>query len=218
VKLGTLVFVCLALLAFPRNSHALPVELSFGGTIAGIDLLGSLGVPTTFSGTLTYDSDAPATISSSNENVYVGAVTAFALQIGGHIFTTNPATSSIFVENNLAGDAIRLGFALTPILGYSNISFTMMLRDTTQALFSSTALPTAMSLSDFNAGGCGGSFGPCASMTGHSVPGSVFELNLTGSLTHFSATSVVASVPEPATLVLVGVGFLLAGRRARRRT
>jgi hypothetical protein len=47
------------------------------------------------------------------------------------------------------------------------------------------------------------------------VPVGAFEVTLIGSLTHLS--SVAANAPESATLLLMGLGFLFTGRRARRR-
>jgi hypothetical protein len=136
--------------------------------------------------------------------------------LDGHQLAAQVGTDSYFVDDNLgAGDAVQISVALVPAFGYTGVVLSLSLRQMAGTLFSNTNLPAQLSLDDFDAGGCGGAFGPCMRLTGHSNAGSLLELNLTGSLTHLATEA----VPEPSALLLTGAGFVAACavRRRRRR-
>ncbi len=202
VVLGWLVF-------WPTPTEAALITIQIEAVVDSVDdpfgyLEGKIIVGDIITGSYTYDLSTPDT----NPSLYVGDYehlappAAIFLSVGGTEFRTDLGNVNVFVEviNNNAGiDGYLLisdnNLSLPNSTPVNSISWT--LTDYTKSALSSDALlPTAPVLDDWGLNRLtvnGGTRARPFGIMGH----------------------VTSAIPEPATMVLLGLGGLLIGRRRR---
>jgi PEP-CTERM motif-containing protein len=232
---------CAALL--PLAAAAAPFKYEFSGSveysiwddIAPAELKPLIAFGTEFTGSFTYESETPASTQSGNFLAYRGAITSATISFGPGgslgIFNFDPgawlpagsSSSNITFLNDVefGGNPPYDQFTLGAILGsapgdaaYSNRSFGI-----NASGFDTGIIPAGQTLLDPL---------PIDSLLSgfHSFNFSYAQYDESGSLlwgstvgsNQFALRQVQASVPEPGTWSLLGVGFLGIWLATRRRT
>jgi hypothetical protein len=191
------------------------VTVNFSGTITSIDdpkgFISGSKVGDSFSGKLVYDDTAKIAVPGANpaEYDYLTSTTppfasplGLTFTVGSHTFDPHyPGVMQIHVQNDLASSKFPDAFvAVASVgLGTGTTLAAFGVADTTGTALSSTDLPTSLDLSKFNNG----------------------EFNLVGSAgTNIFAGTInvgAASVPEPASVTLLGLGVVAIGGWILRR-
>ena len=194
--------------------RAAQVTVSFTGTVTSIDdpsgYIAGAKVGDTFSGTVVYDTSLPPDVPGANPETYTYLHTTtppFAVPLGitvnldGHTFQSDGAgLMQITVQNDLTTKPYPDVFAAVADVGVgtTHTLAAFALGDATGTVLSSTALPTSINLSQWTVGD--------------------FNLtNPTGATNIFAGTINLASVPEPGSVVLLGLGMLGAAAGWLRR-
>jgi hypothetical protein len=150
------------------------VTYNFTGSVTSVTdgahfaLNETIPVGTAVTGSFSYDTAVVGVpFDFNHQATYAGAPVAFSVNVGGGLLTYNPATfnfsDDVHVFNDLlnAGDGFTFEVGSSPATGLTlpaaattSANFALIsgliLADTTEALFSSTALPTTLNLGDFN--------------------------------------------------------------------
>ncbi|NQT52616.1 PEP-CTERM sorting domain-containing protein [bacterium] len=226
------VIALLAFLLLPILASAVPITFDLVGQVDSVSdpagILAGAGVPVavgdTFTGSYTFESTTPDGNPAASLAQYfvMGAPYGFSVNMGGatYSYTTggSPSVHITVGNNNPTMDTYGVSrispidvvsTATFPSIAWMDMMFTLM--DTTGAVFSDTnLLLTPPTLSDFNINsflliGNTGTTDP----PGFSISGRLTDLTL-----HGAGDPVI---PEPCTLVLLGLGSMgLASRRRRR--
>jgi PEP-CTERM motif len=190
-----------------RAAEAGPVTWEFSGEIAIVtdidnDLGGAITVGTPFSGSFTFDFATPDGDPSIVAGRYNNAITAISGRVGAYAFSGTGAFNSVIrITDSPGGDNDAFVFGMGDILfpdfgGVFSLSF--LLSNADGSAFASDALPEIPpDLVLFS--------GP--RMTFSAEPGRAAFVG-----------DVVALVPEPGTLVLLGFGALALARRRKSYT
>ncbi len=208
---GVVVAAFLITLISSLGAFAGQVTVHFSGTVTLVDTseISGTKVGNSFSGMLVYDSSTPETSLAGSDPAQYTARPPLAsglgitLTVGGNTYAAELGdVLQLTVGNDLTG-TYRDVFAAR---GYVNVGGAVTgaefgVADQTGTVFSSTALPTSLDLSKFSVG--------TFALAG--TPGStdIFE----GTINLVQA----ASVPEPGSAVLLGIGALAGGCVLRSR-
>ena len=192
------------------NADAGQVTVNFTGTVMQADASSFPGAAAgdSFSGTFVYDSSQPIDPpGTENPGVYtflppLASGLGMSVTIGGVTYAAETSDLMQIQIANDVGGATPDAFVATAFINVGGVAkrVDFGLGDSTGTVFSSTALPTSLDLSKFDSG--------------------VFEvLGATGSPHLFDGTINVglASVPEPSSGMLLGLGVLGAGVWSLRR-
>ena len=218
-RLGELVpWILLVMLSIPIPGKAASVAISFNGNITLIsDIGGELAMngfdtgATTFSGQISYEipQDPDVFIPDGNGfRAYYSAVDSY-VTVGGFEFSVNVGLFIVDSPDGLGDDKLlksTLGpTGISNCVGtYENCQLRIRLFDSTGNIFSGTALPDSLELTDFDT---------------HNIEIGTFSSNnqalytITGDITSLTATV----VPLPATAWLLASGLITLGVVARNR-
>jgi len=210
----------------PRTpALAAPITFDFSGTITAFptvppDPFGgticdgtNCSPASTFTGSYTFNSAAPNTIASTTQGSYQQAGSPFGLSvtIGGHLFSTSDFlaintqhTAGFFDFYGVLACTSSLGppSCSTPVTADGDLSVSLAFSDPTGTALGTNALP--LSPPDLT------KFANESFMLLTQVSGNPVELD--GNITSLTcATGCVTTVPEPATLLLVGAGLSSLG-------
>jgi hypothetical protein len=203
-----------------RPTEAGIVTVNFSGTVTSIDdpsgYISGTNLGDSFSGTLVYNSSATVDLPGANPAHYTFlpngtnpfvAPLGITLTVGSHTFSTlYTGLMQLTVQNDLASSNYPDAFGAVADVKVGN-TFSLagfVLGDKTGTVFSSTALPTSLDLSQFTVG----------------------EVNLVSPSANgtnvFVGTINLSSVPEPASMTLMALGVIGAaawslGRSAFRQ-
>ncbi len=196
------------------TAEASIVTINFTGTITSINdpsgFISGSSVGGSFSGSLVYDTSAPIAVAGANpaEYDYLPASTpsyasplGLTFTVGSHTFDPHyPGVMQIHVQNDLVSSTYPDAFVAVAStqVGTGATLAVFGLADTTGTALSSTALPTSLDFSKFDAS----------------------EFQLTdgkGGPDIFDGTINGVSVPEPASTTLLGIGALAIGALVLRR-
>jgi hypothetical protein len=192
------------------------VTIDFTGTITAINdpsgFISGSSIGDSFSGSLVYDTSAPMAVPGANPAEYDYLPTStppyasplgITITVGSHTFDPHYAgVMQIHVQDDLMGSPYPTAFVAvaSTTLGTGATLAVFGVADTTGTALSSTALPTSLDFSKFDA--------------------SEFQLtNPKGGPDIFDGTinGVGALLPEPASATLFGIGALAVGAFILRR-
>ena len=194
---------------------ASPITFQFGGIVTSVDplLTGMFAVGNPISDVLTFDTAAADTAPGPTVGMY--QYISFQLRFDSYVASSLPGVNSIVsVFNEPSFDLFQAVSAFSavgaPVNGLTLVSGATTLLDSSHMVFSSDALPTSLNLSSFDLADTSLSF--CA------TPGDPGNCNMHlhqvfGNITSLSVTS---SVPEAATLTLLGLGLAALGASRRQ--
>ena len=211
------------LLGGQGKAHADVIVATFTGQVTSVtdpangQFTNGIQPGATFSATVTYDANASPHTNGADSADY--AFLSVSLHIGNRVFDLDGSDPTlgrytITVDNNRFGnDGLSVVGTLHPALYAPGSHFQIDLRDPTQSVFSSLALPTSLDLQQF--GGHGDFF---MALKPAAVDGSVGFAQVWGSVNSVTLRDPTAQAPEPSALVLLataGVGVLGIARRRR---
>ena len=228
-RLRALILSLGLLLAAGPPAQAAPITFDFGGTVTSVDpaLAGSFAVSQSLTGSFTYESTSlPSSPGGGN---YFTALTALSFTVGTYsasfLGPLPPPSQDLKISViNLPGlDIFNVSAVTTdgltgpPAAGFAFSGFFFSLQDNTGTVFSSTALPTSLSLSSFDF--------PVFTLefldlddNEFAVEGTVTSLTLvppTGGGN--GGNGGAPPIPEPSTVVLLGSGLAGLAVWKRRR-
>jgi hypothetical protein len=196
------------------TAEASIVTINFTGTITAVDdpsgFISGSTVGDSFSGSLVYDTSAPIAVPGANPAEYDYLPTStppyasplgLTFTVGSHTFDPHyPGAMQIHVQDDLTSSPYPTAFVAVAStqVGSGATLAVFGLADSTGTALSSTALPTSLDFSKFDA--------------------SEFSLtNPTGGPDIFDGTINGTAVPEPASATLLGIGALAVGAFVLRR-
>lgn len=199
-------------LAVPGAASALSIRYAFTGTIYGVDpaLASAVGIGQAVSVVAVIDAATAPNPSGSSTSGYAGA--AVSARFGSLAAVADPLSSGIGVtdDHRKGGDALQIsgtGLGAMPAVGpFVATNIDLFLADLTGAVFSSQALPTALSLDDFTT--------DVASLRFRD-PGSMNTAGISADLTSVSVS--VSVVPEPRVGLLAAALPVALALHVRRR-
>jgi hypothetical protein len=212
----------LVLLGGQGKAHADVIVTTFSGQVNSVydpangQFTNGIHPGSTFIATVMYDANAsPHTTNGTNYAEYAFLSSSFRL--GNRVFDLDgrdpPGVATIMVENNRDGkDELSLVGTLHPALYEPGSRFQISLRDSTQSVFSSLALPTSLDIEQFGRGDFFVALKPAG------IEWSVESASVWGSVNSVTLRVPTAQAPEPSTLALLvtgGVGLLGIARRRR---
>ena len=197
--------ICILAVGVPR-ARATLITIEIEAVVDSVDdqgnyLEGKINVGDIITGTYTYESTTPDSQPSSNRGDYwhYDPPAGISLTVGGFNFTTDPCNISFLVgisNDNPSGDDVYW------IESYNNLSLSngtpvdyifWSLKDHTATALSSDALPTTP---------------PVWNDWQENV------LRLEGDRKYFIDAHVTSAIPEPATILLLGLGGLFLRRQS----
>lgn len=210
---------CVLALAAAGLVQAAPVTYYFGGHLSWVDpdLSPTLAVGNGFSGSFTYESTTADSAPSDPNQGFYPPGPAFTVTINGLPFSiAGGGSGSVAVYNDFFGIdrfSANSEAAGPSINGYSPEVFEINLQDPTQSTFSSDALPASeldlalfgssnFTLSFYN-------FDPLLLFPTAAIAGPLSYLSLTD-------PNAITSIPEPGSLVLLGLGLAGLGASIKR--
>jgi hypothetical protein len=204
----------LILCAAVPAADASQITFSFAGSVSQDPLLdpadpfaGAIAAGTLFSGSYTFESTTIDGDASLNGGSYTSAGGTLSLSVGGNPFVATDFLN-IGVGNDFGGSDFYTLFAQNTT-GADPFDLSLTLQDLDGTIFGSAGLPSVPpTLSRFEV---------ATLFFNGLVSGN--QVQIDGQLTSLTCTNgCAATVPEPATLALLGAGsFLVAACRVRRR-
>lgn len=186
-------------------ARAVTITVSFAGTIdeVGSEIASAFTAGDAFTGTLQIDASTADSSADPGIGAYPGAVDDLAFTFGTYLATTT--FGQVNVTNGSFDAFVGTTFNASgdPVAGLQLVEATLNLVDLDGSVFSSDAIPTSLSLSDF----------------GFARAFLWFEGGLTSRRVAGNVTSLTFTVPEPGALTLLAVaalGAVLTPRRCRR--
>lgn len=199
-------------------AQAAPITYTFGGTLDYVDAaLSPLAAGDTFTGTLSIESTA-ADLGSSGVGVY-SAGYSMSVTLHGYNYSSSDGEVSVshsgaYQDSFVAANNFAVYGVGTPPTGpslglFQPLGFALLFSSSSKNLFSSTALPSNLTLSSFDE--------PSVFLMAFRDASSQNQAGGQGTITSFMQIT-AAPVPEASTsaMLALGLGVLAVARRRQR--